>query len=958
MLPYLLKSSICLAVFLLFYKLLLERERMHVFKRYYLLVALIIAFVIPLITFTEYVQITESVAITDTLEMDQAKDRILHPAPESIQDSEPINSATASVEASWSDHLPLLLWIVYLSGMLFFAFRFSRNLWRILRNIRKNSKYRARDVIYILMQREVVPHTFFDYIFLNKQRFESDAIPEEVLIHEATHARQKHSFDVLFVELLQLIFWFNPLIYFTKKSIKLNHEFLADFAVLNSGTDTPSYQNILLDFASSTKHRDHQPSMANALDHSIHSSINLTLFGKTFHLGRNAGGQVKKRFTVMKAKTSKKSVYLKSLLVAPLLALLLYGFTETNVVYTSVPDKEEVSASIASENLERDVNESKKIEKALDNESHADRTVKIAGLILDSETLKPLEGAVILDLKGKRIAKTDAQGFFKTEFSELSPRELMFGFTVQKDDYKSITNKEHWGDLSGEVKSLFYFGLKKEGTYALELSEARLAGRTSKLSYEEVLDGFEPVKEFYELEKTLEALKKGNERILFEIGEALYLVNDTGAIEIDSRNDLVLINDERIVPAWKIDDLTDRSEITGMTPLANKEATFSVYTIPVDHTVRPIEMATTDAQDQEGASRKQVREYNRLAKKYNTMLAEKGNIWIEKSEVERMEELYAIMSNEQKSNSEPFPDFPEPPTAPTPPAPPATSQQPVPAIRPSSPSQPSQPVSPSEAISRQQEQAVQKQAKAVERQARAVEREAERIEKQAAALARETEGRDRETAAVEREAIRVERQAERNRLRDERAKQEAKRTKANILSAQSRAELEAERKKLTQERRNLAEEREKLQKEYQRLMKEVEMDIDENVKINLRENIQKLIESAVSIEDINVDEIIHEIVANQEIYDHLGNVRLNRDIQRIVELEQDNLRIPAPPAPPVPKTPLEFLRELKDEDLQILYNGEEIEYAEAEKLFEEETFTRVNVSKSKNERPVLSVWTE
>ena len=178
MLPYLLKSSICLAVFLLFYKLLLERERMHVFKRYYLLVALIIAFVIPLITFTEYVQITESVAITDTLEVDQAKDRILHPAPESIQDSEPINSATASVEASWSDHLPLLLWNVYLSGMLFFAFRFSRNLWRILRNIRKNTKYRARGVIYILMQREVVPHTFFDYIFLNKQRFESAAIPE------------------------------------------------------------------------------------------------------------------------------------------------------------------------------------------------------------------------------------------------------------------------------------------------------------------------------------------------------------------------------------------------------------------------------------------------------------------------------------------------------------------------------------------------------------------------------------------------------------------------------------------------------------------------------------------------------------------------------------------------------------------------------------------------------------
>ena len=370
MLPYLLKSSICLAVFLLFYQLLLEQERMHTFKRFYLLAALVMAFAIPLITFTEYVKITEPLTVTDALGAGQAKDGIL----DSVPGNQGIDSNTVALATNWSDHWPLLIWIIYFCGMLFFAFRFFRNLWRIVGNIRRHTKYRVKDVIYVLLRREIIPHTFFDYIFLNKQLFESDAIPEEVLIHEAAHARQKHSLDVLFVELFLLIFWFHPLVHLIKNSIKLNHEFLADRAVLNSGIDTPSYQNILLNFASSMKYRDHQPSMANALDQSTHSSIRLTLFGKTFHMGRNAGGQVKKRFTLMKTKASKKSVYLKSLLVAPLVALLLYGFTETTVVYTSTPG-ERASTSTASGNFSENTDLYGNFDKGSVNENRADRNL-------------------------------------------------------------------------------------------------------------------------------------------------------------------------------------------------------------------------------------------------------------------------------------------------------------------------------------------------------------------------------------------------------------------------------------------------------------------------------------------------------------------------------------------------------------------------------------------------------
>lgn len=79
--------------------------------------------------------------------------------------------------------------------------------------------------------------------------------------------------------------------------------------------------------------------------------------------------------------------------------------------------------------------------------------------------------------------------------------------------------------------------------------------------------------------------------------------------------------------------------------------------------------------DQEGATTKQIDEYNRLAKSYNTMLANNGNFRIKKSDVDRLEYLYAIMTDDQRNEAEPFPDFPEPPEPPVPPSAPGKSEK-------------------------------------------------------------------------------------------------------------------------------------------------------------------------------------------------------------------------------------------------------------------------------------------
>lgn len=302
---YLIKSAACLAVLLLFYKLLLEKENMHVFKRYYLLTSVVAAIAIPLITLTTYAE-----------------------AP-----SENLNSLIISSEvppeaaAENVDYWPYIFLGIYLSGVIFFSIKFFRNLRSLIIKIRTNPKLRSNGFINVLLSEKIQPHTFFSFIFFNKEKYLQDEIPQDVKIHEEAHARQKHSLDVLFVELLQIMFWFNPLIFLLKDAVKLNHEFLADRAVIRKGIKISGYQQRLLAYSS----RDLQCDLVNPINY---SSTRLTLFGKTFSFGKF--GQVKKRFTVMKTKTSRKAIFLRTFLLGPLLLVLLYSFSTTKTIERSM----------------------------------------------------------------------------------------------------------------------------------------------------------------------------------------------------------------------------------------------------------------------------------------------------------------------------------------------------------------------------------------------------------------------------------------------------------------------------------------------------------------------------------------------------------------------------------------------------------------------------------------------
>ena len=300
MLVFLFKSTACLAIFLVFYKLVLEKESVHHFKRFFLLGALLASFIIPNLVFTEYVDTTPN---TDFVS-----------APTTITASE-AHAAQKPVEESSFDW-EMLLWGFYLLGVLGFGLRFITNLLQLHLRIKKNPKFKENFVTKVLLKQSLPPHTFFNYIFLNKEQFEEQNIPQEVILHEETHAKQRHSLDILLIEIAQVLLWFNPILYPFKSSIKLNHEFLADRAVINKNNNRSHYQNTILSYLSHDSFNKYQSTgIANAINYS----------------------SIKKRFTVMKTNTSKKSFVFRSLLLLPLTTLLLFGFSEHREIAREIP---------------------------------------------------------------------------------------------------------------------------------------------------------------------------------------------------------------------------------------------------------------------------------------------------------------------------------------------------------------------------------------------------------------------------------------------------------------------------------------------------------------------------------------------------------------------------------------------------------------------------------------------
>jgi bla regulator protein blaR1 len=233
MITYIIKMILCSALFLLAYKLLFEKEKMHQFNRVYLLFGLVFPFVVPFLSFEIYTPVL--------------------PAPEydfqsipGLNDSGNTRQQAVTVAINY---LPSVLLTIYITITTFMLLQFVRNLKSFFVNISNGFKIPYKNSTIVLVNENWVPHSFLNYIFINKKDYNNGNTEPEILLHELTHVRQKHSLDVLLLELMQVFFWFNPFLIFYRKAIRLNHEFLADGQVVDTCGNVVSYQSLLIDKA-------------------------------------------------------------------------------------------------------------------------------------------------------------------------------------------------------------------------------------------------------------------------------------------------------------------------------------------------------------------------------------------------------------------------------------------------------------------------------------------------------------------------------------------------------------------------------------------------------------------------------------------------------------------------------------------------------------------------------------
>lgn len=288
MIAFLIKSTLSLAVLLAVYHLVLENEKIHRFNRFYLLFCLAFSFAVPFITF-EIVQEVSSAAIKKPMVF--------------------VSEATMVVIEDETNYRLLALWISYGLLTTALAFRFASNVAKLLHKKRNNPTMEYKNAVLVLLDEEVLPHTFLNYIFINKDAYHSRKIEAELYAHELIHVTQKHTIDILVIEIIRVFFWFNPLFLLYKKAIQLNHEFLADEQVVKTYNNVPFYQNLLL-------------SVANA--------------NPTYYLASNLNYAVtKKRLIMMTQKTTATRAILKKGIVIPVLTALLFSLCIKTVAQES-----------------------------------------------------------------------------------------------------------------------------------------------------------------------------------------------------------------------------------------------------------------------------------------------------------------------------------------------------------------------------------------------------------------------------------------------------------------------------------------------------------------------------------------------------------------------------------------------------------------------------------------------
>lgn len=317
---YSLKAGIILALFGMIYHICLQKETFYRFNRFFLLLGMGIALLLPLYSVHYIVEVgTDPSAFLI----------------EGFDYPEAVTTGT-NEESTLLQLCYRFLPVIYITGisvlLIFRLFGFLHLFFAI----RKNETKQFTNYNLIESSDFEGAFSFFRYIFISGQLQEYEK--RIILKHEETHVRQKHWIDLVFINLLNLLWWFNPVIWLYEKAIRNNHEYLADQAVLTDHKQT-EYQKTL-----------------------VNQWFKIPVFPITNSFSYS---NKLKRIHMMKKNTSNPVKQLFALIAIPVLALFLWAFAEPEYIQTNkntfepaIQKDSVIYAFVSQENLEAIQNES------------------------------------------------------------------------------------------------------------------------------------------------------------------------------------------------------------------------------------------------------------------------------------------------------------------------------------------------------------------------------------------------------------------------------------------------------------------------------------------------------------------------------------------------------------------------------------------------------------------------
>ena len=289
---YILKSSVCLVLFYLFFRLLLSKETFHRFNRMALLGVLFFSLLIPCIEVTTRHQVEVQQAVLSIEQLLLMAELETTPAN--------VGAVQETSAISWVQ----IVLLVYLAGILFLACRNIYSLICLFRLVHSGKHEKLeKGVTLVVHNQEIVPFSWMKYIVISRKDLEENG--REILIHEMAHIHHRHSVDLLVADICIFFQWFNPGAWLLKQELQNIHEYEADETVINEGVNAKEYQLLLIKKAVGTR----LYSMTNSFNHS----------------------KLKKRITMMLKEKSNPWARLKYLYVLPLAAIAVTAFARPEI---------------------------------------------------------------------------------------------------------------------------------------------------------------------------------------------------------------------------------------------------------------------------------------------------------------------------------------------------------------------------------------------------------------------------------------------------------------------------------------------------------------------------------------------------------------------------------------------------------------------------------------------------